>query len=167
MKKALLILLMIILIVFLLLPPGLRLFGKNLYYKEEVKKDVVSVLSCTKGDESVRTTYLNDNPYNMNYMIAGDYTPKDNVANENTEEVKEEQEEVQENTQEPKTNDMIENIKTAASITYNQESNMTSFSVMISMVESNSEKLKNYTKKLQEQQGYYSSNGFSCTITTA
>ena len=75
---------LIFLIVLLLLPPGLRIFGKDLYKKEEKKKDEVIVLSCTKKDESISSTFLNGEPQNIDYRIKGDYSV--NIDSESTEE---------------------------------------------------------------------------------
>ena len=144
MKKVLLCFILIILIGLLLLPPGLRLFGKNLYNDvEEEKKDVVTVLNCKKGDEVINMTYFNDKPYDFRYTIKGNYNAsmQDVVDGETPN-----------NTLD---NAIIEDIKGSSMINYSESKDTTEFHIVLSSVEMINEKLNNYIKKPEEQQKYY------------
>ena len=152
MKKFLLWVLLIILIGFLLLPPGLRLFGKDLYKeKEEEKKDVVTVLNCKKGEDSVNTTYFNDSPYDFRYVAKGNYTIEndsaDNLDLENTFD-----------------NSIIYDIRNSSMVSYNSQSDTTEFHILLSSVELTSDKLSNYIRNPEKQKEYYTAMGFYCTI---
>ena len=152
MKKFLLGVLLIILIGLLVLPLGLRWFGKDLYKeKEEEKKDVVTVLNCKKGEDSVNTTYFNDAPYDFRYVAKGNYT----IENESTENID------LENTFD---NSIIYDIRNSSMVNYSEDSDTTTFHILLSSVEMVNEKLRNYTKLPEEQQKYYTSMGFYCTI---
>ena len=152
MKKFFLWVLLILLIGFLLLPPGLRLFGKDLYKeKEEEKKDVVTVLNCKKNEDTINTTYFNDNPYDFRYDAKGNYT----IENDNNENI---------DLESTFDNSIIYDIRNSSMVNYNSEKDITEFHIILSSVEKVNEKLSNYTKLPEEQQKYYMSMGFNCTI---
>lgn len=58
MKKILCYFAIVLLITLIVLPPALRIFVKD-DYEEELPKDVVELLSCTKTDESISMPYKN------------------------------------------------------------------------------------------------------------
>ena len=144
MKNVLLGISLVLLIILLLLPPSLRWFASDLYKDNEEKpKDVVTVLNCVKDDETVNTTYFNDNPYNYQYTIRGNLLDSDSVNNL-----------------------IIQNIKRYANTSYDVISNLTTYQMVLSSVEISVESLKNYTYSPLEQQSYYQSIGFTCTMRT-
>lgn len=146
MKKILLGVALFFLIVLLFLPPCLRWFGKDLYAKkEEVNKNVVKVLNCTKNDETINTTYFNEKPYNFRYSIIGNY-----LSDEEDEEKVE--------------NQIISDVKNVTMSSYDEATNATIYTVVLSTVEMQNEKMKNYIKEIEDQQNYYQSIGFMCTI---
>lgn len=152
MKKFFLWVLLILLIGFLLLPPALRIFGKDLYKKvEEEKKDVVTVLNCKKGEDSINTTYLNDKPYDFRYYVKGNHT----IENENAENI---------DIESTFDNSIIYDIRNNSMINYNNDKDTTEFHIILSSVELTSDQLSNYTKLPEEQQKYYIAMGFYCTI---
>ena len=143
-----------VLVFLLLLPVALRLFGKNLYEKKEVKKDVVTLLNCNKKSETVSSTFLNEDPKNLNYKIGGDYST---VQINDTDE--------QEIDMSSKTATVfIELIKDYAKIEYSHIDNATSFNVDVKDLK----QVPNYVgifSSIENQNKYFSSQGFSCTIT--
>ena len=152
MKKFLLWILLILLIGFLILPPGLRWFGKNLYKeKEEEKKDVVTVLTCQKNEDSINTTYFNDAPYDFRYVVKGNYT----LENDNTEDL---------DLTNTFDNSIIYDIRNNSIVNYKEDNDTTEFHIILSSVEMVNDKLSNYIKLPEEQQKYYMSMGFHCTI---
>ncbi len=153
MKNFLLWISLFLLIILLLLPPIFRKFGSDWYYEEKVKKDVVTVLNCVKGDETINTTYFNSNPYNFQYSISGNYTVSEDTESELIEEIK------------PIENQIIMDLRRYSMISYDEEQNKTIFQIVLSSVEVYQEGLRSYTKKPDEQLAYYNSLGFYCTKT--
>lgn len=144
MKNVLLGISLVLLIILLLLPPSLRWFASDLYKDNEEKpKDVVTVLNCVKDDETINTTYFNDNPYNYQYTVIGNILENDNDNNL-----------------------IIQNIKRYASPSYDEISNITTYQMVLSSVEISVESLKNYTYSPEDQESYYQSIGFTCTMRT-
>ena len=64
---------LVLLVILLLTPPLLRAFVKEKEENPEPPK-VVTVLSCEKENESVSSTFLNQDPQNLLYKIKGNYT---------------------------------------------------------------------------------------------
>lgn len=143
-----------ILIILLLLPPMLRLFGKNLYIKEQVKKDELIILRCNKQNESISSTFLNKEPQYIDYIIKGDYSVK--VEEENNDVV--EVEETNKNT-------FMDIIKPYAKINYDNTTDKTTFKVHV-------DDLKQYRdyiilfSNIENQQNYYVSQAFYCEAVT-
>ena len=63
---------LVVLVILLFIPPAFRAFIKEKQVEE--KKSVVLILSCNKLDESISSTFLNDEPQNLLYKIKGDKT---------------------------------------------------------------------------------------------
>ncbi len=154
MKKFLLGVLLIILIGLLLLPPGLRWFANDLFKEKVEKKDVVTIVNCQKGEDTINTTYFNDTPYDFRYIVKGNYT----LENENT--GNSENLETTNNFD----NSIIYDIRSSSMVNYSEDSDTTTFHILLSSVEMINEKLRNYTKLPEEQQKYYTSMGFQCTM---
>ena len=62
---------LVFLTILLFVPMIFRMVFKE--QKKEVKEDVITILSCQKDDESVRSTFLNDDPQSILYQIRGNY----------------------------------------------------------------------------------------------
>ena len=86
---------------------------------------------------------IRDNPYNYQYTIRGNLLDSDSVNNL-----------------------IIQNIKRYANTSYDVISNLTTYQMVLSSVETSIESLKNYTYRPLEQQNYYQSIGFTCTMRT-
>ena len=134
---------LVILIILLLLPFLLRIFGKNLYQKQETKKDEVIVLSCNKQNEMISSTFLNNEPQNIEYRIKGDYSSKDETDIE-TDKV-----------------NLMDIIRPHAKIEYQKDDDTTIFKVNVSDLK----EVKNYAQifaSIENQTTYYTSQTFSC-----
>ena len=67
MKRILCYVVLVLLIVLIVLPPVLRVFAKEEAYVPP--KDVVSMLSCTRDNESISMPYLNGNLVSIKYTF--------------------------------------------------------------------------------------------------
>lgn len=138
---------LVFLILLLLLPPALRIFGKNLYVKEERKKDEVIVLICNRKNEAISSTFFNGTPQNINYSIVGDYSVKVDEKDETTSE-----------------NSLMDIIRPFSQIEYNRNENKTIFKVKVSDLK----EIRDYVvlfSTLENQQNYYNSQAFYCDKT--
>lgn len=146
MKNFLMYILIIVLVFMLLLPPGLRMFGKNLYNeKNNQKKDNdVYVLRCTGLSETINTSYMNDKPYNFQYLVKGNYIDLDNQNNEIL-------------------NYIVVDIKNYSELSYNDEDDTTEYRIAFNEMENIPETLMTYSMKYDEQNAYYTEHGFNCT----
>lgn len=152
MKNFLLYVAMFFLFVLLLLPPGLRLFAKDLYEKKEVKQDLVESLSCNKLNESINISYLNGKAYNFTYNKSGDFsTVMGQTFNEDDVEYN-------------KLN-IIRDIKDFATIDYSKINDITKFSISFSSFTNLPESLMTYAKTPSEEIDLLAENGFSCIKT--
>ncbi len=147
MKNVLLWIALFLLIIFLLIPPALRLFGKDLYKNVKKEKDVLEVLQCTKLNETISETYLNGNAHNLLYSVKGNYENVDLSILEDSSIFK----------------DMMYDIKGAATITYDETKDLTSFKVDLSSLNPLPGGLSKYTQKMNEQKIFYTNQKFSCT----
>lgn len=156
MKIALSYVSLFILIVLLFAPFISRIAFKDKKDKD-VKKDVVTLLSCEKSSERINSSFLNDVPKNIKYQIEGNYEAKEEESSDNTqEETEEDQEE----------NDVLNLFTTYVKATFDEEKNVTivQFDVQIKAGEANYE---NVFSSVDKQENYYKSKGFMCTKTTA
>lgn len=145
MKNLLMYLLIFFLVVLLLLPPGLRMFGKNLYIKEDnSKKSSVYVLNCTGLNETINLSYLDDKPYNFQYSIKGNNINLD----ENVEMM---------------FNDIIVDIMDYSQATYNEVDDVTEYRIAFNEMSLIPSELQNYSQNYEEQSAYYTNRGFQCT----
>ena len=62
---------LVVLVILLFIPWVFRLVFKE--KAPVVKKEVVTVLSCEKSGESIRSTFVNDEPMSILYKIVGSY----------------------------------------------------------------------------------------------
>ena len=162
-KIVLLYLSLVFLVIMLFVPPMLRLLVKDV--EEEKPKVVLSVLNCTREGEVIITAYSDNNPYNFYYSIEGDYTQIDFNSEEETDENDEQNED------DDKQNEDVFNYQNVmidvisySSITYNEMENKTEISMDISS-ETIKEILPQYSKLIDEQDTYYTKYGFTCTKT--
>ena len=156
MKNILLYFTLFLLIILLLLPPGLRLFGKNLYTTPIIpkNKDVLEILNCTKINETISTSFLNGKAYNIKYEISGNHLSQDN---ENSLLNTEETDNVNKNT-------IVDDLNSYAEVKYIEEKNITEFRLAVNLLNNIPDSLVNYTKSIQEVSNYYTDLSFSCTI---
>ena len=145
---------LVILIILLLLPPALRLFGKNLYVKEPVKKDEILILSCNKQNESINATFLNKEPQYIDYIIKGDYSVNTNEENETIEQ-----------TETTNETPIMTIFKPYAKINYDSKEGKTTFKVAANDLK----QYRDYVilfSTLENQQNYYVSQAFYCATVT-
>ncbi len=159
MKNFLLCLAFFVLFILLLLPPGLRIFGKDLYKEKKITKpiDEVEMLSCTKINETISTSFLNGKAYNIKYSISGNHTVEEETMLPDEEEIEEE-----EILTSPK-NDFIEDFKKYAQIKYKENENLTEYVISVNLLDFIPEELQNHTKTIEEVSSYYREHSFSCT----
>ncbi len=159
MKNVLLYLALFILVILLLLPPGLRLFGKDLYNEPKfVKpKDILEILSCTKINESISSTFMNGKPLNIKYEINGNFVP------EETNDEKENQDINPDEVDNEEKNQIIEGLKKYADIKYDEAKNSTKFQIGLDSFDTVPEEMQIFNKSINEMNAYYSELSFSCT----
>ena len=132
--------LLAVLIILLFLPLGLKLFGKNLYVKKNIKTVTVTQLLCTKHNETITSTFLNGEPKNSNYEIYGNYVEEDVFDD-----------------------DLIKYYRQFGNPNYDDEGKKTLFKVKVDDLK----ELDEYTALFSEvgkQKTYFLSKGFSCII---
>ena len=161
MKKVLCYFGLFFLIILLLIPPGLRIFAKNLYPEEEKPKLVVNILNCNKETESVFSSYANTTPQTFQYKIKGNYV----LNNENNSNV-----DTEENldgviqTNEPE-NELIHLIRKNALVTYDEESDLTTYQITFWEGSDYTGDLRNF-KDMEKIQKYLIELKFSCTTSS-
>ena len=176
---------LVILVILLFLPMMLRIFVKE-KKTETVKKDIIILLNCNKSNESISSTFLNDEPQNILYNIKGDYTVTIN-PDETTETSMEKNIETSSENVNDKTESSIENnippvddnskyvdvgnsedmtylelVRPLSSISYDPESDLTSIRTDSSNLQTLSE-YQSYFSNVAVQTSYFVSQGFSCT----
>ncbi len=151
-KHALCYLCLITLIVLLFVPHVFRIVFKE-KEKEEVK-DVVTILKCNKEDESISSTFLNDEPKNLAYKTTINFI---NEININEEENKD--------TIETNTNpsyQMVKKFLNYSNINYDETNNTASININTGNLKDSSDYVEIFgTIALQER--YFASNGFVCS----
>ena len=166
MKNLLLYISLFLLVILLLLPPGLRLFGKNLYKEKKISKqqDVLEILNCTKINETIDTSFLNGNAYNIKYEISGNQVEENEEKNDENEKVTgtDDNENITD-TNENKIS-IKDDFKEYAEIKYIEEKNLTEYRIALNTIENVKEKLNNYTKTISEMSSFYEELSFSCII---
>ena len=116
---------------------------------------VVKTLNCTKKDETLNISYVNEKINNFQYLIKGNYEEEKN-AEELDLELQGDTKEKEEN------NTLITNIRDYANVTYDAVNDITEFRINLASVETIPEVLS-YAKEIEGASSYYSNNGFSCT----
>lgn len=169
MKNILLYLGLFFLVVLLLLPPGLRIFGKNLYKKDNKVKDIVELLKCNKENETISSTFLNKIPQNFQYKLKGNYLTDNineyeqiNPDENNNLEALEMADNIEDDTID---NRLVYNIKKYASIVYDDSMDISTFTIELN----NLDPLPNeiiQLKSLDSQKSYLEGFGFSCSSST-
>ena len=149
MKNILLYLAIFILLFLLCLPKALRLFGADLYKKEEKTVDVVEAISCNKLNEAINISYMNGKTYNFFYDINGNYLLGD-TSNDVTSEI-------------PSDLNIVDDLRTNAKIEYDDINDITKFSISFWEMDNIPENLLSYTKDIDSEMNWLSQYGFSCT----
>ena len=150
---------LVILTILLFLPLAFKIIFKE--KEEEVPQNVVEMLTCEKDGESISSSFKNGDPYNLLYMVRGDFSNKSDIEEiPDTEEAKgDENKDAVEYTQ------LLNKIYNQASFTYDEEKNISSFSVNVSNIRS----LMDYELifiTINNQEYYYTSLGFNCSRKT-
>ena len=145
---------LVMLAIFLLIPPVFRFVGKDWYKKEERKKDIIEILTCTKEKDTINSTFLNGEPKNLDYKHKGKYNL---VNNDDTlaDEV---------DNKEEKKNSLIDIIAGYANIAYIDATDVTHFKVDMSSMKQN-EKYMQFFSNIDNQKSYFNSLSFYCEIT--
>lgn len=157
---------LVILILLLILPIGLRLFGKDLYEKEIKSKDVVEVLNCNKDNATIDSTFLNGVPQNLSLRIKGDYSVKEEADDSTAS--KEETSDAKKDTVDDKVDGeegLIKYIREYSIVEYSVQDDVTSFKTNMTDLKQLNEYIALFNN-LENQQKYYVSQAFYCTVTT-
>ena len=174
---------LVVLNILLFLPPACRLFAKEKV--SVIKDDVVSVLNCSKDEESINATFLNGNPSNIFYKIKGNYTEIEN-PDEGSDEPLETDAETDESKSTVAQTGIVENptddgennsqqidlsassltdiFKNVSRVTYDEEAGVTSMEVYVDSLVS-SDYFASIFNNVNTQKIYYEEKGFSCTKT--
>ena len=141
---------LVILITLLLAPPLLRWFGKDLFVEEEIKRDELIILNCNKQNETVRSTFLNGIPKNIEYSITGNHSVSvDDTTSDNTQ------------TSTDNKNNFMKIIKPYSKIEYNSDDNITIFRAETSAIRENINYVTLFAS-VENQQEYFDSQAFYC-----
>ena len=133
---------LVFLVILLIIPPLFRLIFKE--KQEEVKKDVITTMKCSKENEEVASTFLNDEPQVIQYSIIGDFSPKEDTSIE---------------TLTP--SEILTRFIEFGEITYNEEKNV-SFLKFEASVARGSADYELILRNQPAQEEYFRSQGFSC-----
>lgn len=135
------------LFILLIIPPVFRLVFKE---KEVViKKDIITTMRCDKENESVASTFLNDEPQVIQYSIVGDYSIKS--ESETTGKT--------ENVLPP--SEIITKFAEFGTIVYDEEKNMSTLRVVVSKAMGSAD-YELLLRNQPTQKDYFESQGFSC-----
>lgn len=147
MKNILLYFAIFILVILLFLPPGLRLFAKDIYKDLEKKNDIIETLNCNKLNETMNISYLNGEPYSLSYTIMGNFsTALESVdENQSTELI------------------IVEDLRNYGSIEYNDAADLTTIRVGFKNFTDIPNSLSLYAKTIDEERDFLLENSFSCT----
>jgi len=162
---------LVFLSILLFLPVALRIFVKE-EPTDEPKSNVVVVLNCNKVDESISSSFLNDEPQNISYTLKGDYTIVSNPDEEiSSSEINASSETQSNPTPTPfvdnsklvdvRDESLLEILRPYSSITYDPSDNTTSIRTNVSYLRNNSE-YKSYFDNINTQLSYFTSQGFTC-----
>ena len=151
---------LVILIILLLLPICLRLFGKNLYEKKENSdEEIIEVLNCNKDNSTINSTFLNGTPQNLLLKIKGDQTTIKETNKSDTSLTTDDST----NDTVSRENDLVKYIRNYSMINYSKEDDTTSFKVNMTDLKQIDEYIVLFNN-LENQQKYFTSQAFSCTV---
>lgn len=164
---------LVLLNILLFLPVICRTFVKE--SSEPKEKSVVTILNCNKTDESINSTFLNNEPQNILYQLKGNYLEtvnpdEDTEIGIDTATVDSDSQNInQDNSNLVDSNNtnmsLYEIFKPVSEISYKEEENTTSMRFDTINLSSSDIYEKSF-KTLNAQKNYYESLGFSCTETT-
>ena len=148
-KKILCYFALVILIVLLFTPMAFRIAFKE--KKEEPKKDVVYILKCNKGDESISSTFLNEQPHKITYTITGNYMTN-SEQNENNSETN----------NETISGSLSSRFINYASFEYDEETNKSSLNFDVEYSKGTPD-YEAFFSSIESQESFFNSEGFSCS----
>ena len=154
MKHALCYIALVILVILLFTPLVFRIVFKETPKKEE---EVIMFLICNKGDESTRSSFINDEPQNISYTIVGDYREI-----KETEEVPlTEENNKDEETVDIKDNPVVKKLLNYSTWSFNDLENKSTISFNATIAKGSLDYEMNFAN-IDKQESFYGSQGFSC-----
>ncbi len=153
-KKLMCYISLVFLVILLFIPVVFRIVFKE--KKEEKKVDVITVLSCESSDESINSTFLNDEPKNILYQVLGNYnsTPSTEESEDETKD---------ENTPNIGEKPVLKKLIHFGKLTYDEEQNISSLRVSVSDIVGSLD-YEIIFSTVNNQEAYYKMQGFSCNI---
>ena len=136
------------LIVLLLMPPVFRMVFKE--EKKEVQKKIVTTMKCSKENENIGSTFLNDEPEVLQYDIVGNYSPIENTG-----------EETNKTGPVVSNNELLDRLLGYGSVTYNEVLGVSIIKVDVSGMKG-SDDYELYFRNQPTQEEYFKTQGFSC-----
>ena len=116
--------------------------------KPKVKEDVIVILNCEKTDESVRSTFVNDEPINISYNIRGNY---EQATDEDIETII--------------NNPVLKKLISYSRPVYNEETNLSTIKFNVSATRGSLD-YEIVFSNITNQEEFFRSNNFSCNRMT-
>lgn len=157
---------LVILIILLILPVSLRLLirdGKGKVGEKSNEKIYMS-LNCSKGEESISSTFLNDEPQNLMYRVNGNKVNQ-NIPDESSVTTQEAKDEISNSQQKPAFTDnetVLEVLSKVSILTYDESDDTSYIKIPYNYMES----IPGYSDvfgTIESQEKFFTSRGFSCT----
>lgn len=148
---------LVILVILLFVPLAFKIIFKE--KEPEKQPDVVTILLCNKGDESISSTFLNDDPKNLSYSIPAanvDIKEEDNKENQDN------QDSTEQASTEETANPVLRKLINYAAITYNEEKTIASINFSVESTRGSID-YETIFSNVASQKEYFQTQGFTCT----
>lgn len=155
MKRVLCYISLVFLIVLLFIPMIFRIVFKD--KKKEVSKDVITIISCESSNESINSTFLNNEPKNILYQIVGNYTT--NPSEENTQD-----EDITDISTIIAEKPVLKKLLNYGELVFDEEKNLSSLRISVDTM-AGSLDYEVIFNNITNQEEYYKLQGFSCNRT--
>lgn len=139
---------LVFLIILLIIPPVFRLVFKE--EKNDIKKNIVITMKCSKENENVASTFLNNEPQVIQYDVVGNYVSVEgssgetkNTGNENL------------------TSELLTRFSEYGPITYDEDKNISIIKFDVSGFKDSAD-YELLLRNQPAQEEYFKSQGFSC-----
>jgi hypothetical protein len=116
--------------------------------KPKTKEDVITILNCEKTDESVRSTFVNDEPINISYNVKGNY---EQATDEDIETII--------------NNPVLKKLISYSRPVYNDQTNLSTIKFNVSAARGSLD-YEIVFSNITNQEEFFRSNAFSCNRTT-